>query len=569
MHTLTRLTCKRVHTRWENGSAPNEGTTVNITELLNEFVNAAAEQPVLLMTVLLAIGGLIGAIKIKGFSLGPAAVLFTALAFSAYDERLKLPSYLGIFGLAVFAYVIGIGSGPSFFSSLRSGGRAILLVVGALAIGGAVTVAAGHLLGISGPLLAGVYAGAVTNTPALAAATERWGDAPTVGYSVAYLFGVLGMLLAALVTLRLRQPKHAVTPVVVDELPAPIEGTNVRIETAGLPPLGTLSDRYEGKIVFSRIMREDRPGHPGDVDIATDTDVPVPGDILSVIGEEAIVEQFVNDVGHPSSVAITMDRSTLDYRRIALSNTDLVGATIGSLRLLRRFGAVATRVRRGDVEVLATDDLVLQIGDRVRVVAPPERMKEVAKLFGDSEKGASHFSLTGLAIGLWIGVTIGMLKLPLPGGGEFELGLAAGPLIAGLVLGRLGRTGKMLWTLPQSAAAALSHLGMMMFLAYAGSNSGAALASALQTPVGARLLILGAIITVTVALVVIFGGRVLAGLYGPRLAGVVAGTQTQPAVLAYANERTKDDPRVNLGYALVYPVAMIVKVMVAPFLGAF
>lgn len=543
---------------------------VNIAELMQEFVDAAAEQPVLLLVVLLAIGGLVGAIRIKGFSLGPAAVLFTALAFSAYDERLKIPNYLGIFGLAVFAYVIGVGAGPSFFSAVKTGGRAVLIVASSLVFGGVVTVVVGRMAGLEGPLLSGVYAGALTNTPALAAANERWNsELPTVGYSVAYLFGVLGMLLAVMVTMRLKAPKHTVAPIVEDKPPAPISSMNVRIEKAGLPDLGTISERSDYKLVFSRIMRGDRPGHPGDVDLATDTDTLVPGDIVSVVGEEEAVEAFAAEVGHPSTVALTYDRSKLDYRRIAVSNDAVVGQTVGSLRLMRRFGAMATRVRRGDIEVLATDDLVLQIGDRVRVVAPPEKLKDVARLFGDSEKGASHFSMTGLALGLWLGVTVGMLEFPLPGGTVFELGLAGGPLIVGLILGRLGRTGKILWTLPHGAAATLSPLGMMMFLAYAGSNSGAALADALGSPTGIRLFLVGLVITTITAASLILGGRLIAGTYGPRLAGLMAGSQTQPAVLAYANEQTKDDPRVNLGYALAYPIAMIVKVVVAPFLGAF
>ena len=144
----------------------------------------------------------------------------------------------------------------------------------------------------------------------------------------------------------------------------------VRIETAGLPDLGTLAEQYDHHLVFSRIMRGDAPGHPGEVDIATDDAVPVPGDIITVIGEQETVDRFIAQVGHPSSVALTLDRSQVDYRRIAVSNPKVAGQPLGDLRLRRRFGAVATRVRRGDVDLLATDDLVLQVGDRVRIVAP-------------------------------------------------------------------------------------------------------------------------------------------------------------------------------------------------------
>lgn len=543
---------------------------VDVSEILSGYADIAAEQPLLLLTVIMAIGGAIGSIKIRSFSLGPAAVLFTALAFSAYDDRLKLPQILGVFGLALFAYVIGVGAGPSFFAALKTGGRALGVVIGALLVGAVVTVLAANALGLSGPILSGIYAGALTNTPALAAASEAWAsDLPTVGYSVTYLFGVLGMLLAAAVGMRQAAPKKALAPVVEDPLPPVLDGTTVRIETRGLPDLGTLSEQYDHHIVFSRIMRGDSPDHPGDVDVATDDAIPMPGDILTVIGDQEVVDRFVAQVGHPSSVALTLDRSAVDYRRVAVSNPKVAGLPLGDLRLRRRFGAVATRVRRGDVDLLATDDLTLQIGDRVRIVAERRRMSEITEFLGDSEKGASAYSITSLSLGLALGVLLGELQFPMPGGSQFALGLAGGPLLVGLIVGRAGRTGPVLWSLPHGVASTLSQLGMMLFLAYAGSNSGSALADALGSPTGPRLLAVGAVVTIVTAATVIVGGRLLAGMYGPRMGGVLAGVQTQPAVLAYANETTKDDPRVNLGYALVYPAAMIVKVVVAPLVGRF
>lgn len=543
---------------------------MDVSEILSQYADIAAEQPLLLLVVILAVGGAIGAIRIGSFALGPAAVLFTALAFSAYDDRLKLPQIIGTFGLAMFAYVIGVGAGPSFFAAIRTGGRALGVIVGALVLGGVVTVLAANALGLSGPILSGIYAGSLTNTPALAAATEAWSsDLPTVGYSVTYLFGVLGMLLAALIGIRLAAPRKALAPVVEDTPPPDIEGMNVRIEASGLPDLGVLGEQYDHHIVFSRIMRGDTPGHPGEVDVATDDAVPMPGDIVSVIGDPESVARFADAVGHPSTVALNLDRSSVDYRRVAVSNPKVAGQSLDSLHLRRRFGAVATRVRRGDVDLLATDDLVLQIGDRVRIVAPRSRMRDVTAFLGDSEKGATAYSITSMSLGLTLGVLLGELSFPLPGGGHFALGLAGGPLLVGLIVGRIGRTGRILWSMPHGIASILSQLGMGLFLAYAGSNAGSALAEALSGPTGLRLLGAGVVVTTVTAAVVILGGRVLAGMYGPRLGGVLAGTQTQPAVLAYANESTKDDPRVNLGYALVYPAAMIIKVIVAPLVGRF
>jgi putative transport protein len=543
---------------------------MNILELLQGLADLAAEEPLLLLALLLAVGGAIGSFKIKGFSLGPAAVLFTALAFSAFDDRLRIAREVGIFGLAIFAFVIGVGSGPSFFNSLRSGGRALLAVVLTLLIAAGVTVGAGLALGIDGPMLSGLYAGALTNTPALAAATQMWdSDIPTIGYSVTYLFGVLGMLLAALLAAKTK-PTKATNPADLEDPTKPqVASLTVRIENASTATLGEISATYNGKLVFSRVMRGDSPGHAGKVDLATDDWVLQPGDIITVVGDPAAIDEWVIKAGHPSTVALTYDRSALDFRRIAVSNEAVAGVPLAELRLIRKFGAVATRVRRGDIDLLATDDLELQLGDRVRVVASPQRLKEVARFFGDSEKAAQQFSLTNFGLGLAIGVLVGLIEIPIPGGGTFALGMAGGPLVVGLILGKFQRTGSLLWTLPMSASNTLNHLGMMLFLAYAGSNSGAALAEAIVQPLGWKLFVVGLAITFSAAFGHLFIGRYLGGLHGAKLAGAIAGAQTQPAVLAYANERSQDDPRVNLGYALAYPVGMIVKVVVAPLLGRF
>lgn len=543
---------------------------MNILELLHGLADLAAEESLLLLALLLAVGGAIGSFKIKGFSLGPAAVLFTALAFSAFDDRLRIAREVGIFGLAIFAFVIGVGSGPSFFNSLRSGGRALLAVVLTLLIAAGVTVGAGLALGIDGPMLSGLYAGALTNTPALAAATQMWdSDIPTIGYSVTYLFGVLGMLLAALLAVKTK-PTKATNPADLEDPTQPqVASLTVRIQTVTTATLGEISATYNGKLVFSRVMRGDSPGHPGKVDLATDDWVLQPGDIVTVVGDPAAIDDWVIKAGHPSTVGLTYDRSALDFRRIAVSNEAVAGVPLADLRLIRRFGAVATRVRRGDIDLLATDDLELQLGDRVRVVAAPHRLKEVARFFGDSEKAAQQFSLTNFGLGLAIGVLIGLIEIPIPGGGTFALGMAGGPLVVGLILGKLQRTGSLLWTLPLSASNTLNHLGMMLFLAYAGSNSGAALAEAIVQPIGWKLFVVGLAITLSAAFGHLFIGRYLGGLHGAKLAGAIAGAQTQPAVLAYANERAQDDPRVNLGYAMAYPVGMIVKVVVAPLLGRF
>ena len=531
---------------------------------MNSVTGILADNPLLLLALLLAVGSAIGAIRVRRFSLGPAAVLFLALGLSAYNEHLKLPAIVGQLGLVLFAYAVGVSAGPSFFSALRTGGRVIGLVVVLLVAAAGVTLLVGHVLGLNGPVLSGVYAGALTNTPALASATaQTHSELPVVGYSVTYLGGVLGMMLAAAWAVRTSAPADAPAG---PQAPPAIARASIRVERQGLPSLDQLTAQYGGHVRFSRLMTGDEPGHPGHLDLPAGDYCPVPGDILTVVGHGEIVDKVIHELGHRSSVRLVADRLALDYRRIALSNHHIAGRHLGDLDLPGQYGVTATRVRRGDVDLLATDDLVLILGDRVRVVGPPDRITDTARFLGDSEREANDINPVGLFLGLGLGVLLGLIQVPVPAAGHVSLGIAGGPLLVGLIVGRLQRTGPVVWSLPYSVSATLSQLGVLLFLAYAGSNAGAALVAALQGALGLRLLALGLVVTAAVAVGLVLTRR-LTRMHGPALAGVVSGTQTQPAVLAYVNDLTHADPRVNLGYALVYPVAMIVKVILAPIIG--
>ncbi len=523
------------------------------------IVELLVEHTVLLYFLYIAIGAALGQVRVRGVLIGPAAVLFSALAISAVDERLALPEIVGQIGLVLFAYCVGVNSGPTFFDTLRTGGRAVLLVAVTLLVAAGVAIGVGMLAGLSPALTAGAFTGALTNTPALAAATEQLNSPePTVGYSVTYVFGVIGMLIAAASALRGKtEPKASAVPEPEPELTL----ASVRVEAVGLPTLRALMTEYENRIRFSRVR------HNRVVSIATDDFAPIPGDIVSVIGPQDLVDEFAARLGHVSTLHLELDRRDLDFRRIAVSSADVAGRPLKDLELPDRFGATATRVRRGDIDFLATDDFVIHVGDRVRITAPKTRMGDVSRFFGDSEHKASALNPVGFMLGIVIGLLIGLIAVPLPGGAKLSLGIAGGALVAGLVLGRLQRTGPILWSVPFPTANALGEYGMLAFLAYAGSTSGSKLVSALQTGQGLPLFLVGLVVTTTAAVSLRFLGPRIGGLSGPVLAGSIGGAQTQPAVLAFANDRTKSDPRVSLGYALVYPVAMIIKVLLAPLIG--
>jgi len=254
-------------------------------------------------------------------------------------------------------------------------------------------------------------------------------------------------------------------------------------------------------------------------------------------------------------------------RRITVSNPAVAGLTIGEIELTRRFGATISRLRRGDVDVVASDELRIQPGDRVRVIAPRDAMGAVSKFFGDSSRGFSDINPVVLGLGMAAGLLLGLVSVPVLGA-SFTVGAAMGTLLVGLVLGRVGRLGRVVTVMPFTAAQAISELGLLLFLAQAGTTAGGRIEQAFASGQWVRVAVLGVAVTATVGLVLWFVMRRLFHVGGTSLSGIVAGTQTQPAVLAFANGRTGFDPRVALGYALVYPAAMIAKIVLGQVLGA-
>lgn len=535
-----------------------------------------ATHTIFYIAIVLGVGSYIGHFKLKSFSLGPAAVLFLAIAFSGYfathdlamDPETKalemLPELkiLGEFGLAIFAYLIGVSSGPAFFGSLKTALGPVLAVVSAMAAGAAVAIGLGRAVGLDVATIAGLYTGALTNTPALAAASAAQPDMAagiTIGYSITYLGGVLVMLLAGWFVTRDMQEVAAEAAKENVEL----VHTSIRVDKENLPPLGLLVEEFENKIVFSRFR------HNRVVTIAMDEHWPVPGDIVTAIGPQDIIDKVVARLGHTSTLHLQLDRKDVDFRRIIVTKSDVAGRPIGELKLGHKFGAVATRVRRGSVDHLATDDFVLALGDRVRVTAAADQLAKVAKFFGDQEREAGNINPVATMVGIALGVALGAIALPLPNGVALMLGNAGGPMVAGLILGKLQRSGKFVWTVPFAASSAMSELGLLLFLMYAGSKAGAALFGALDSVPWMSVVLVGIAVTATSALLQIVLARFVFKTRIFETAGQLAGSQTQPAVLVFVNERLKFNPNVNLAYSFAYPAAMISKVFIAPLLVLF
>ncbi len=530
--------------------------------MLASIADTLASNPVLLLFVVAALGFAVGGIRVGGFSLGVAAVLFAGIAVGAADDRLKLPDPIWVLGLALFVYTVGLASGPGFIAALRRRGLATnAVVVGAIAASALVAFGC-HALGLSGPRATGAFAGGETNTPALAAALEtlkgrsgfdRLAAEPIVGYSLAYPLGVVLPLLVVWALLRRERRRPGA------RAPALVVRTVLVERAAG--SLDELRERHGGSVSFGRLKRGE------DVEVAVGALEPVPGDLLSVVGTAVEVDSVERELGRRAPEEIQFDRNELDFRRIVVSSHSVAGRRLGELDLEDRFEAAATRLRRGDIDLIADPELQIELGDRIRVVAPRARMREIAAFFGDSYRALGEVDVLTFSAGIAAGLALGAVTIPLPGDSSFTLGFAGGPLVVGLILGALGRTGPFLWQLPYTANLTLRQFGTVLFLAGVGTRSGPAFADAVVKPSALLAVAAGAAVTGTALLILLVASTRILRLPTQTLVGVLAGMQTQPAVLAHASEQLADDRELLLGYASVYPVAMISKIAIAQILA--
>ena len=542
------------------------------------MVSLLGSSPFLLLMVVAGLGYLLGKVQVAGFGLGIAAVLFVGLGVGALGPELKLPEIVFQLGLILFVYTVGLSSGPGFFGALRARGlRDNLLVLACVSLAACLLVLVAKALGIKGTFAAGLFAGGLTNTPALAAVLDYARDhpaalrdagatEPVIAYSVAYPMGVLGVLIVIAVMQRAFRTDYGAevqaakgTGLVPDEI-VDVTLRVTRPELVGRT-LADLQADHGWPVVFGRHR------HGDEVMLAKRDSRLAEGDLLSVIGSKKSTLEVTEVLGEPSSEPLYQDRSVIDFRRVFVSSQAAVGRKLRELGLPQRFGAIVTRVRRGDVDFLARADMVLEPGDRVRVVAPAERIKDVSEFFGDSMKALSEIDVGVFALGVALGLLLGMLPLPLPGGMSFKLGLAGGPLIAGLVLGALGRSGPVVWHMPYNANLTLRQFGLILFLAGVGTRSGGAFVKTLVNGDGLGLFGVGLGLTVVVASTALLVGHKLLKVPMGLMIGIVSGLHTQPAVLAFSAEQSKNELP-NVGYATVYPMATVAKIVAAQLIVA-
>jgi len=508
----------------------------------------------LLFTLFLtiALGYLVGEINIKGFSLGSGAVLFVGLAVGGLAPKAAPPALLGTLGLLLFLYGVGVQYGAQFFrgltsaEGLKANAAAALGVIGA----GFVSLALAPLAGIRIDETLGLFAGSGTSTATLQAIIAALKtDGAAVGYSVAYPFGVAGPILCMYALNAWLKPKIS--------QPAAQQIETAEIVLHNQSFFGVRFPELVAKLPTGvAIVAVRKKGHnflPSDNLLLGQGDA-----LLATATNQAALDTTAALLGEIQTGIIAKDRQDLDYIRIFVSKPGIVGRTIAELVFPSGMECSIIQVRRGDSDLMPHPDLILEIGDRVGVLAHRSNIKVLRAFFGDSIKGTADLRFISIGIGAALGLLVGLIPLPVPGIGKLTLGLA-GLLLLALFLGKARRTGPFVWTMPLSANLVLRNFGLTIFLAQVGLASGPKFFTTVGTT-GVAYLLYGAIIALALILITAILCLWVFRLPFDTSMGVISGATGNPAILAFASSIAPTD-RPDVGYAMIFPSMTILKIL--------
>ena len=524
----------------------------------------------------IALGMLLGRIRVWGVSLGVAGVMFAGLLFAHFGITVNhhVLEFVREFGLVFFVFMIGLQVGPGFFASFRRQGIALNGFAAGIVLLGALIALGCHYLGsVPIPAVAGMFSGATTNTPSLAAAGEALRQQagvtgeilsqPDLAYAVTYPMGIVGTILVMLLIRRaFRVDVDAERRALTQARSDPTREIHTQALTVTNPNLAgiridQLPGLKEAEAVVSRIY------HGGVTDVArADTRLAV-GDVVLLVAPKPGLERLRLVIGEPSTMDLRETPGELDLRRVVITNRAVVGQTVGEIDLLRRHGVTVTRIMRGEQQFTGNSGLRLQFADTVVLVGEASRLAGAEQLLGNSPKALNHADLVPIFIGVLCGVVLGSMPLIVPGlPAPLKLGLAGGPLLVAILLARIGKIGPLVWYMPPNANYALREIGIVLFLACVGLKSGGSFADILTSGDGVRWMLLGAAITIVPLVIVGVLARAVWRLNYVSLCGVLSGGMTDPPALAFATTMTgTEDAAVS--YVTVYPLTMILRVFTA------
>lgn len=547
-----------------------------------ESFSGGVAHSVIVLSLVIAAGYILAKIKIKGISLGITWILFAGIFLGHFGITLdsRLLSFIKEFGLILFVYSIGIQVGPGFFSAFRAGGLKLnLIAAGSIAVSVITTIVIHLITKLPISTMVGILYGAVTNTPGLGAAQQTYTDitgtnAPEIamGYAVAYPLGVVG----AILTLLLLRYLTRINPKEEEEAATKISGSGSRQEVVRVVALVTedkgngkkiswLTEQLNSKFIISRI----RPANSDEAVLADGETVLHTGDkVLIVAGKNDLPEIF-SLLGEESDYEWNITEHNLISRQILISKNELHGKTLAELNIRKNFEASITRVNRAGLDLVASPDLRLHIGDRVTIVGSEDAISHAEHLLGNSLKRLNQPNLIPIFVGILLGCVLGSIPIPLPGVPfPVKLGLAGGPLIVSILISRFGPDFKIVTYATASANLMLREVGIALFLASVGLGAGADFVKTIVEQNGFVWIAYGALITVIPYLVMGLLAKLVFHVNYYTVIGVLSGANTNPPALAFSGEQTScDAPAV--GYATVYPLSMFLRVISAQLLIIF
>ena len=531
-----------------------------------------------ILALVAVVGLFIGNVKFRGIGLGIGGVLFGGIIVGHFVSQagMTLSSdmlhVIQEFGLILFVYTIGIQVGPGFFASLRvSGLRLNLFAVLIVIIGGLVTAILHKLFDIPLPVVLGIFSGAVTNTPALGAGQQILRDLGTpmemvdqmgMSYAMAYPFGICGILFTMWM-LRVIFRVNVETEAQQHESSrtnggALIRTINIRVENPNLHDLAIkdVPILNGDKIICSRLKREETLKVP-----SPDTIIQL-GDLLHLVGQPADLHNAQLVIGQEVDTSLSTKGTDLRVERVVVTNENVLGKRIRALHFKERYDVVISRLNRAGVELVASGDISLQFGDILNLVGRPSAIDAVANVLGNAQQKLQQVQMLPVFIGIGLGVLLGSIPVFVPGfPAALKLGLAGGPLIMALILGRIGSIGKLYWFMPPSANLALRELGIVLFLSVVGLKSGGDFVNTLVNGEGLSWIGYGALITAVPLITVGILARMLAKMNYLTMCGMLAGSMTDPPALAFANNLHPTSGAAALSYATVYPLVMFLRII--------
>lgn len=555
--------------------------------LINLFTTTdSVAHIVLLYAVVIAIGVYLGKIKIGGISIGVTFVLFAGIAAGhiGFTAPANVLSFLQEFGLILFVFMIGLQVGPGFFESFRRGGVTLNLLSTVMVLLNVGVMFACYYIFFDTsnpqnlPMMVGTLYGAVTNTPGLGAANETLysifekGEVPQIasGYACAYPLGVLGIIGATIAIKYIfgikldkeeeeltkeEEDNDAVKPHFMD-----IEVTNMYLEGKTLAQVHNFLNR---DFVCSRIL------HDGHVSTPNGSTVFHIGDKLYVVCAENDAEAIIAFIGPTINIDWKKQDEPMVSKRILVTRSAINGKTLGQMHFSSASGVNVTRVTRQGMDLFASPSLSLQVGDRIMVVGPEDAVNRVASVMGNSIKRLDAPNIATIFVGIFIGILFGSIPIALPGiPVPIKLGIAGGPLIIAILIGRYGHKVHLVTYTTTSANMMLREIGLMLFLASVGIKAGDGFLEAVIQGDGLKYVYTGFLITIIPIFIIGIIARKKYKLNYFTIMGMIAGTYTDPPALAYANSIcSKEAPAV--GYSTVYPLSMFLRIFTAQIIVLF